>query len=350
MRKRHALAAGVTSVFVLLAASIPTASAVVGPTGSATVWSPTGTTTGCPGAMHLLVPNKSPAYFAEHPEGLFSAGRAHASAAFTQARQRAAAAHIRYLTSITCRSHPSSPLPQKLASSTSTTANWAGYETPAKGNFLGAQMSWTVPSVSTSASTSAYSSIWPGVGTGASGKDSLIQGGTEQDVHCVLTVCSHTYYPWLEIFPYESQQEITNLTVAPNQVIQTIIEYDPGDAAYAEIDNLTTGVGVYDYAYLNGSFTGSGSTAEWIVERTEEGGKLPYLANFGKVSIAAAIAAEGVDWSAGHVTYPDVVSTKSTAYTMTTCAGTTLATPSAASNSSFTVTWKNKGVSQAPCT
>jgi len=352
MRKGRILTVASTAAFVLLTtALVPTVSAHAAMAPDAGIWSPTGTSTNCPSSMHLLVPNRSSAYLDAHPEDLFSAGQGSTSAAFTQARLRAAAAHVHYLTSITCRAHPSTPVLRTTTatSAAATSANWSGYVSLAKGNFLGAEMLWTVPKVSTDASTDAYSSIWPGVGQGVTGADSLIQGGTEQDAHCVLTVCSQTYYPWIEIVPYESQQEITNLTIAPNQEIQTIIEYDHSFGAYAEIDNLTTGVGVYDYGDFNSSFTGSGSTAEWIVERTEENGKFPPLAKFGTESIADAEAAEGTSWDDPKITYPTVDGLKSIAYTMTTCAGTTLATPGTASDSAFTVTWKNKGVNQSPC-
>jgi hypothetical protein len=66
--------------------------------------------------------------------------------------------------------------------------------------------------------------------------------------------------------------------VTAGDAIEAFVEWDAADGeAYFEIDNLTSGTGIYFIQYTDTGFTGTGSTAEWIVERTEESGNYPAL-------------------------------------------------------------------------
>jgi hypothetical protein len=254
------------------------------------------------------------------------------------------------LSSVTCRpGHQRGPRTSKQ-SATGTSANWSGYQSAVRNNFIGAFMAWNVPSVSTAANSSAYSSIWPGIGQGNDKSDSLVQDGTEQDVSCLAGVCTHDYYPWYEVVPEENQEEITNLSISPGDAIESFVEYEPPDgAACFEVDDLTTNTGVYGYQYTDSGFTGTGSTAEWIVERTEVNGNFPQLANFGSVPITLAIAAQGSSWEDPNLTYPGASNNSPTAISMTSCdQSLTLARPGAIASdgTDFTVTFVQRGKSE----
>src|ERR1700743_2029659 len=106
----------------------------------------------------------------------------------------------------------------------STSTNWSGFTAQVNDVSL-AEAQWVVPSVAAGGpgSTTATSSIWPGIGDGISGSDELIQAGTEQDEVCtdVANECSYSpnYYFWLEMFPAEAQQEVRNLAVGPGDTV-----------------------------------------------------------------------------------------------------------------------------------
>ncbi|MEU4245410.1 G1 family glutamic endopeptidase [Actinoplanes sp. NPDC026619] len=316
-------------------------------------WSASTNTSGCPSSMRLLTPNRSADYFAAHPDELLASHHPDGVAApLHQQLAKLAGHHIHYLTAVTCKpGHQRGPAtPIKASATAATSANWSGYQSSSRGNFIGAFMAWNVPSVSTAANSSAYSSVWPGIGQGYSAADSLVQDGTEQDVSCVLSVCTHDYYPWYEVVPEEAQQEITNLTVSAGDAIESFIEYEPPDGlAYFEVDNITTNTGVYGYEYTTTAFTGTGSTAEWIVERTQVNGKYPALANFGSVPVTVAIAAQGSSWEDTNLSYPGAADNSPSAISMTSCSGSaTLARPGAiaADGTDFTVTFVQRGSSE----
>jgi hypothetical protein len=302
--------------------------------------------------MRLLTPNRSPGYFAAHPDELLASHHpTGVGSPLHQTLTKLAGHRIHYLTAVTCKPGRwrQPPAPIKSAA-TGTSANWSGYQSSVRNNFIGAFMAWNVPSVSTAANSSAYSSIWPGIGQGASASDSLVQDGTEQEVSCILSVCTHSYYPWYEVYPEEAEQEITNLSVSPGDAIESFVEYEPPDGlAYFEVDNLTTNTGVYGYEYTNTAFSGTGSTAEWIVERPEINGKLSQLANFGSAPITVAIAAQGNSWEDTNLTYPGAAGNSPTAITMTSCnRSATLARPGAIAGdgTDFTVTFVQRGSSE----
>jgi hypothetical protein len=134
--------------------------------------------------------------------------------------------------------------------------------------------------------------------------------------------------------------------VVAGDLVGVIAEYDPASLeAYFEVDDLTTGYGVYFYQDLTGDVVGSGSQAEWIAERPTEcllGCEYSQLANFSTEYIFYADAASG-DWSDPYTS--EMGDDDSSEVDMNSCdGGTLLASPTLEDSQDFTVTWKAQGV------
>jgi hypothetical protein len=308
------------------------------------------------------VPTKSAQYFASHPAALLPHRNPAAERALNPLLDEIAAAHMRWKTTLSCRPghRRTSPLP-RFSQSFAASANWSGYQASSDpdyqgagpGSFLGAFMKFTVPNVSApDASTPVSSSIWPGIGTGSSTADTLIQAGSEQDVQCSAASCSPVYYFWYELFPQESQQLI-NLTASPGDQVGAFVEYDPSSQqAEFGVTDFTTNIGTSLYQTVSGVGPGEGSTAEFIVERTQENGVLPELANFGTVATTYASAAYGTSLSDPSLDFERPLGNLSPqSITMTTCNGATLLAqpgPIGGDNVSFNDTWQNYGTVDPP--
>jgi hypothetical protein len=315
------------------------------------VWSTARTSTaGCPSNVHVLTPRRSADYFAAHPQDLSVPGaRAAASASVRRIHQDVAARHMTWLSGVQCKpGHPGHPAPQRGVANINSN-NWSGYVTGANSGYIGAAMEWPIHAVSTSNQSDSYMSVWPGIGTGNSQADALIQAGTQQEAICQMS-CATFLTPWFEIFPQEDEQDITNLTISVSDLVAVIVEYDPlAGQAYFEIDNLTTGTGVYTYQDLTGSAIGSGSQAEWIVERPTVCGVPCHLAplpNFGTLPIIDAQAVDGL-WQ--DPTVSNLTDRSPNANYMYSCDGRTqLAAPNPPSNATdFSVTWHNQGKAES---
>jgi hypothetical protein len=348
-----------TLASLVLAGSIgPSSATSSGSTGS-TPWQTSTATHDCAASLHLLVPTQTPAYFAQHPAQLLvdqNAGQDQQG--FSALLNKIAAANIHYKTSLSCaEGHNGQPIPAHTratgASSDVQSDNWSGYVSPQfTENWLGAEMEWNVPLVNEPSNLTVVSSVWPGIGTGDSDDDTLVQAGTEQDGICVLECVAHTtdYYFWLELFPQESQEEITNLTANPRDNVAAIVEYNPAATqAFFQLDDFTTGQGVYAYQDVSGSPVGSGSQVEWILERTSEHNGLgdaiwPSLDDYGVEGITNAAAASGPDWS--DVTTDDANSSAvdATPWDIYDCAGLQLdQTDAFNSSTAFDLSWLNYG-------
>jgi hypothetical protein len=361
--KRHT----VVSIFALPAAALlavsmlpsaasaaPAASGASGP-----VWSTQRTsTTNCPASVHVLAPSQGASYFKNHPQDLLVPGGFHAGGAATaRLLAQVATRPMHWQTAITCQAgRPGRPVPRH-STQNATSANWSGYWTDKPDGYVGATMEWPVHAVSNTTNVDAYSSTWPGIGTGTSQRDALIQAGVQQELPCSVaqgqrSCKAQTNTPWFEIYPQEAEQDIANLPIKTSDLVGVIVEYDPLAAeAYFEIDDLTSNTGVYMYQDVAGDsngVVGSGSQAEWIVERpgicfiicnTSE------LVNFGTQPIIYAEAAAG-DWSAPD--YTTVSQDAPEAVAMHACPGGSsdplLASPgSITSNEDFNVTWHAYG-------
>jgi hypothetical protein len=163
-------------------------------------------------------------------------------------------------------------------SATNTSRNWSGYVSTG-GTFTGVTGSWTVPSVTASASAEA-DATWVGIG-GVSSND-LIQIGTQAITQNNVT----TYEAWYELLPTAS-------TAISMQV-------NAGDSMSASISQIGTGswqVSIRDNTNNQSfsttlSYNSSLSSAEWIEEMpSDQIGYIP-LDNFGTISFTNASATE----------------------------------------------------------
>jgi hypothetical protein len=326
------------------------------PATASPAWKTSAATTNCPASVGVLTPNRSADYYQAHPDQMSQPSSKHRATAtdspVLKVLNHMATAHTKWLTSITCTpGRPGQPVLKKAPTGSvynSSSTNWSGYQTGKKGGYLAAAMEWVVHPAVAASSTETISSIWPGIGTGNSTSDSLIQAGTHQDAACNASSCTTSYYPWFEIYPQESEQEITNLTVSPGDYVGVVVEYDPETAdAYFEVDNYTTGLGVYAYQYVTGSIVGSGTQAEWIVERPTECFiicQMGKLTNFGTEPIGYAQAVYGSLWSDPNLVWSNAGTLSPDAISMYSCSGTLMSQPGAiSSGTNFNVVWKSYG-------
>jgi hypothetical protein len=151
--------------------------------------------------------------------------------------------------------------------------NWAGNQDYVH-TYSEAWMYWTVPYVSMATGTdTGYSVIWPGVGSGNSSGDELIQAGTKQYAYANAFMTT-LYQFWYEIYPKQGLQNITNISVGPGDYVYADVWYT-GTTAHFFLENESSG----HYTSLTETFNGSsGLYAEWIVERPTINGSLPHLA------------------------------------------------------------------------
>jgi Peptidase A4 family len=159
-------------------------------------------------------------------------------------------------------------------------SNWSGYAET--GTYTGVSASWTVPTVASSTSAS-YSSAW--IGVDGFNNSNLIQTGTEEDYY---SGAAH-YNAWWEILP------------ASETALPSSYGVNGGDRMSASIyetsSTVTTGfffrrttehvwvITIADttrgwsYTTKQG-YNGVGSSAEWVVEAPEVGGRIATLAHY----------------------------------------------------------------------
>jgi hypothetical protein len=147
--------------------------------------------------------------------------------------------------------------------------NWSGYAE--SGTYTGITSTWTVPAVTPSSSPT-YSSTW--IGIDGFNNSSLIQAGTEQD----YLAGASRIYAWWEILP--SPQTPLPTTTYP---------VSAGDRMSVEIYKATTlkqwVIAVADTTrkwsfQVDKTYTGPGSSAEWIMEAPEVNGQVSTLARY----------------------------------------------------------------------
>ena len=143
-----------------------------------------------------------------------------------------------------------------------------------------------------------YLSIWPGLG-GWNGNGTLVQSGTESDIVCpnrsIDGTCPERVprnYFWFEIWPDESQMEVTNLLPNANDDVFTESSWSGGVASFMLCD-YTQNLCVK----ADQSSSQPGSSAEWIAERTAFNGSSDhYLPNFGTINFTGSIYQERGSW------------------------------------------------------
>lgn len=160
--------------------------------------------------------------------------------------------------------------------------NWAGYSNDDPSQYISeADGQWAIPHVT----GEGYSSIWPGIGNPDQGSpDSIVQAGTEQDING-----SETDYLWFEIFPQENQERLLYPVPHPGDNANITVEYSPSShTANFVLCDETQAICIDPMTQTVQAQHPVGTGAEWIVERTEVNGQYPYLANFGRITIAGA--------------------------------------------------------------
>ncbi len=163
------------------------------------------------------------------------------------------------------------------AISTNLSRNWSGYIADSSGDYTGVTGTWTVPSVTTSASVAA-DATWVGIGGVSS--DDLIQAGTQ----AITQNGSTQYQAWYEVLPGSSNP--VSLTVSPGDSVTATLSEQSSNLWLITIRDNTTG-----QSYSNTvNYASSNSSAEWIEEMPSDQVGLIPLDDFGSVSFDDATA------------------------------------------------------------
>lgn len=251
-----------------------------------------------------------------------------------------------------------------LSNGSKTYTNWSGWQFTGPGtgynyyNFAG--MQWTVPAAEFGVLTTQRDvSIWPGLGTGDSASDVLVQAGTQTTSGPAGVQAT---YPWTEIYPVQPTEiQITNLPEPAGEAVFTTVWATPQYHAQAtvqlEICNQThyQCVLIHETVPTGGTFTGQ--TAEFVVERPGiTGGAYSELDNFSAEQVTWAQATAWSNKAANPS--PTIWATNASwagettdKITMKSCnRSTTLAEPSnvpsgatGSPKGSFIVLWENHG-------
>lgn len=208
---------------------------------------------------------------------------------------------VRMQTSASCRDgHQGHPAPPRTSAAkpgavaspdtagSSTSPNWSGFENHDGVSYTEATMAWTVPTANSPGPVELHAAIWPGIGSGESSGNALIQDGTDQDAYCNTAGCTRDYDFWYEVYPAESSKVVSGLSVHAGDKVQTSVIYDPGNhSVLFFFVNATTQKGLS----ITQSVSGLGdkvdqSQVEWIVERPSIGGELTALTDFGTMTFS----------------------------------------------------------------
>jgi hypothetical protein len=145
-------------------------------------------------------------------------------------------------------------------------SNWSGYART--GTYTRVTAAWVVPSVASSRKAT-YSSQW--VGIDGFNNSNLIQTGTEADYY---NGAAH-YGAWWEILP-AAETVIPSITVHPGDHMTASIVKGSGSSWTITITDATTGV---SFSTVK-TYTGPGTSAEWIEEAPSVGGRVAPLAHY----------------------------------------------------------------------
>jgi len=145
-------------------------------------------------------------------------------------------------------------------------SNWSGYAKT--GTYNRASGAWVVPSVAPSRKAT-YSSQWVGIDGFNNG--SLIQTGTEADYY---NGSAH-YGAWWEILP-AAETVIPSITVHPGDQMTASVTKGSGNSWTITISDTTT---VKGFSTVQ-TYTGPGTSVEWIEEAPSVGGHVATLATY----------------------------------------------------------------------
>ena len=159
-------------------------------------------------------------------------------------------------------------------------SNWSGYAET--GTFTGVSSTWTVPSVAASTSPT-YSSAW--IGVDGFNNSNLIQTGTEEDYY---SGAAH-YNAWWEILPAsETALPQSDPVTGGDRMTASIYETSSTTSTGFFFRRTTEHVWVITISDTTRGWTfstkqgynGAGTSAEWVVEAPEVGGKIATLAHY----------------------------------------------------------------------
>jgi peptidase A4-like protein len=146
-------------------------------------------------------------------------------------------------------------------------SNWSGYAKT--GSYISVTAAWVVPSVAPSRKGATYSSQW--VGIDGFNNSSLIQTGTEADYYSGK---AH-YAAWWEILP-AAETVIPSITVSPGDHMTASITKGSGSNWTITITDVSTG----QLSTTQHTYSGPGTSAEWIEEAPSVGGRVATLAQY----------------------------------------------------------------------
>lgn len=161
------------------------------------------------------------------------------------------------------------------ASALDTSRNWSGYAAT-NGTFTTVAGTWTVPRLSSNTPASA-DATWVGIG-GVRGRD-LIQGGT---MNIVTSSGAISTTAFIEMLPRALQR--ISLPVNSGDSVTVSITQQTAHRWQISIVNTTNGQSFSTSVAYHSSL----SSAEWIEEDPEIGGRLRVLDNFGTVEFSGA--------------------------------------------------------------
>jgi Peptidase A4 family len=145
-------------------------------------------------------------------------------------------------------------------------SNWSGYAKT--GTFTKATGSWVVPGAAPT-NQATYSSAWVGIDGFNNG--SLIQTGTESDYYSG----SAHYSAWWEILP-AAETVIPSITVHPGDHMSASITKGTGSTWTISITDTTRNQSFS----IQRTYTGPGTSVEWVEEAPTVGGHIATLAHY----------------------------------------------------------------------
>jgi hypothetical protein len=162
--------------------------------------------------------------------------------------------------------HPRIPV-HKVRQAGWSSSNWSGYA-KSTGTYTRATAQWVVPAAApTKGST--YSSAWVGI-DGFNNSD-LIQTGTESDY---FKGAAH-YNAWWEILP-AAETPISTITLHPGDHMSASVTKGTGSLWTITITDATTTKSFTTQQ----SYSGPGTSVEWIEEAPTVGGRVATLAHY----------------------------------------------------------------------
>ena len=170
-------------------------------------------------------------------------------------------------------------VPAATSSTGWTASNWAGYALTA-GGYTEVSATWNVPSVQAG---TGYSAMWLGID--GFNNNSLIQIGTEQNA----TSSGGGYYAWWEVLP-SAESSITQVPISAGDQINARIAKNATDSWTISLTDTTTGASFQ----TTQSYTGTGTSAEWIMEAPNLGSQGSDLAHFSTFDVSS-MEANGAD-------------------------------------------------------